>query len=88
MNKYKEFTLNTWKKWDLIKYVKQLEEINEKYDVKLNKQYKAINEVNEYINKCLNTKRKLYLDAVLITIQNILGSEDNENDNTSNRTNN
>ena len=73
MNKYKEFTLNTWKKWDLIKYVKQLEEINEKYDVKLNKQYKAINEVNEYINKCLKTKRKLYLDAVLITIQSILG---------------
>lgn len=78
MNKYKEFTLNTWKKWDLIKYVKQLEEINEKYDVKLNKQYKAINETLEYIHKCLNTKRKLYLDAVLITIESMLESGNNE----------
>ena len=78
MNKYSELTLNGWKKWDLIRYIKKIEAINEKCDVKLNKQYKAINEVNEYINKCLKTKRKLYLDAVLITIQNILGSEDNE----------
>lgn len=49
MNKYKEFTLNTWKKWDLIKYVKQLEEINEKYDASLNKEYKANNKAIEYI---------------------------------------
>lgn len=78
MNKYSELTLNSWKKWDLIRYIKKLEEINEKYDAILNKQNKAFNEALEYIHKCLNTKRKLYLDAVLITIQNILGSEDNE----------
>lgn len=78
MNKYSEFTLSAMKKWDLIRYVKQLEEIIEKYDTQLNKQYKALNEATEYIDRCLNTRRKLYLDAVLITIQTMLERKNND----------
>lgn len=49
MNNYSEFTLSSMKKWDLVRYIKKLEEIIEKYDAALNKEYKANNNAIEYI---------------------------------------
>ena len=49
MNKYSEFTLASMKKWDLVRYIKKLEEIIEKYDAALNKEYKVNNNAIDYI---------------------------------------
>lgn len=85
MNKYAELTLNTWKKWDLIRYIQQLQKMIEEYDCRYEdcvhshtELESQIHDVLQYIEKCLNTKRKLYLDAVLITIQTMLERENND----------
>jgi hypothetical protein len=49
MNKYTDLTLISMKKGNLLKYIRSLEEIIEKYDASLNKEYKANNNAIEYI---------------------------------------
>ena len=56
---YKDFTLSTMRKWDLIRYIRKLEEIIEDFDAELNKQYKEIERLNNIINKAIE-----YLEAV------------------------
>jgi len=58
-----ELSLNNFKKWDLIRYIKKLESIIDKYDSKLAEEIKIKEEGIKYIEDhtyCERTKKHSY----------------------------